>query len=648
MKVRGGRSIDRRAWLGLATAILAGIFLGLLHLVGNVAGQRVEGLQRIEGATLDWRLSLRGPMSAPQDISIIAVDDASLTQIGRWPWPREKLAEIVDRLHEAGAKTLAIDILMPEPDTEAGDSRLAAALAKHKHNVLAMAVLFDKSAQIEDKSLANLALPASKRPATGALSPPEAQGVLRPLPSFEQVAWVGQVNLMSDGSGTPRAHYPVFGLGDQLLPSFSLLAVAAQRDLKIADIALSLDGEMRLPLAPGGAVQAVGLGPGLEIPLNYLGPSATFATYSAADLLSGNIPADALRGRLVLLGGTATGLGDKFNTPFDPALPGVEILATAVANLQLDNYLRRSTEQIGIETVLIFGLTLLAWGIGQLPGPRLGLGLNLVLMLSWLALSQILLVFSLRWLAVAGPVLGILSGATVSVAGRMVRERRLRREVERQRGNLARYVPPTLADTLADRQEAAFDGREQMAAILFVDLQGFTSASESRSPSETAHFLKDFHAQLETVVAAHKGIVAQFLGDGAFVLWGLPLPVAEDPANALACARAMLRRLHDWQPEMTSRIGVHFGPVAMAQLGGQNQLQLTAAGDTVNVASRLEAIAKEVGGILTVSDDVANAVRALGRHDLLVGLAAQPARRIRGRDQLLGYWSAKNVADLAG
>lgn len=642
MTAGGDRGVGRRGWLGLAVAILAGAFLGLLHLTGN------DALQRLEGTTLDWRLLLRGAMPAPQDIAIVAVDDASLARVGRWPWPRQQLADVVDRLNMAGAHTLAIDILLLEPDTEAGDGALRDALTRHRHDVVAMAALFDKASDQSAADLARLALPAAIHPATGALAPPQARGLLRPLPMFEAAASIGHVNLMPDASGTPRSHYPVLELEGALLPSFPLLAVAAQRDLAMGDIALSLDGSLRLPVAPSGAVQNIALGPALDIPLNYFGPGASFATYSLADVLDERVGPEALQGRLVLLGGTATGLGDKFNTPFDSYLPGVEILATAIANLQLDNYLRRSTEQIGIETALIFLLTLLAWAIGRLPGPRLGLGCNLVLLAAWLALSQAMLVFSLRWLAVAGPGLGIAIGAIVSVAGRMVSERRLRREVERQRGNLARYVPPTLADALADRQEAAFDGREQMAAILFVDLQGFTSASESRSPSETAHFLKDFHAQLEAVVATHKGIIAQFLGDGAFILWGLPLPMAEDPADALACARAMLRRLHQWQPDMTARIGVHFGPVAMAQLGGQNQLQLTAAGDTVNVASRLEAIAKEVGAILTISDDVASAIRALGRHDLLAGLAAQPARRIRGRDQLLGYWSARNVADLAG
>lgn len=641
MQTGNGRSADRRGWLGMAVAVLTGVFLGLLNLSGN------DTLQRIEGTTLDWRLLLRGPLPAPQDVAIIAVDDASLTRIGRWPWPRDKFAEIVDRLSDAGARTIALDLLLLEPDTAPNDQALRDALLRHQRNVLVMAALFDKAPAQAPADITRLALPADLHPATGALSPPRAFGLLQPLPLFQETSAIGHGNLMRDGSGTPRTHYPVLELDGALLPSFPLLALAAQRGLDAGDIAINREGAMRLPQARGGALQYVSLGPSLDIPLNYFGPAGSFATYAAADLLEQKIAPGALTDRLVLFGGTATGLGDEFNTPFDSALPGVEVLATAIANLELDNYLRRSTEQIAIETALIFLLTLMAWALGQLPGPRLGIACNLTLLAAWLAVSHVMLVVSLRWVAVAGPGLGIILGASIAVAGRMVRERRLRREVERQRGNLARYVPPTLADTLADRQEAVFDGREQMAAILFVDLQGFTSASESRSPSETAHFLKDFHAQLETVVAAHNGIIAQFLGDGAFVLWGLPQPVAEDPAQALTCARAMLLRLHAWQPEMTARVGVHFGPVAMAQLGGQNQLQLTAAGDTVNVASRLEAIAKEVGAILTISDDVANAIRALGRHDLLSGLAAQPARRIRGRDQLLGYWSARQVADLA-
>lgn len=642
MRATKAKWIDRRGWLGLVVAGLLGIFIGLLHLTGNGA------LERIEGTTLDWRFILRGPVAPPDNAAIIAIDDKSLAELGRWPWPREKLAEITKRLASAGAKTIAIDILLLEPDTPSGDAALSDALKSYGHGILAMGMLVDgrrPSVDVQEE-VRSLALPAYLKPEIGALEPLQASGVLRPLPVFEAAAKVGHVNLQPDAGGSPRHHFPVIALGEVLVPSFPLLAVAGQRGVPISSISLSLDGRLVLPGADASPRQVVDLGPNLGLPLNFFGGAGTIPTYSAADLVAGKISADKLRGRVVLVGATATGLRDDFVTPFDSALPGVEILATSIVNLLEDNYLRRSTWQILLEAGVIVLLTLLAWGLGQAPGPRLGLGLNLLLLVAWLALSQVMLAMSQRWLVVAGPSLGIVLGAAIAVTGRMVRERRMRGEVERQRGNLARYVPPSLADALADKEDSAFDGREQMAAILFIDLQGFTTASESRSPSETAHFLKDFHAQLEGVVSKHRGIIAQFLGDGAFIMWGLPLPTPDDPSLALACARDMLRRLRDWKPEMTARVGVHFGPVAMAQLGGQNQLQLAAAGDTVNVASRLEAIAKEVGAVLTISDTLASAIRALGRHDLLFGLTAQPSRRVRGRDQLLGYWSAKSVAEL--
>jgi adenylate cyclase len=291
---------------------------------------------------------------------------------------------------------------------------------------------------------------------------------------------------------------------------------------------------------------------------------------------------------------------------------------------------------------------MLAWWFGlKSAGPRWGLGLNLLLLTAWLLMCQIAFVAQHRWIAVAGPGISILTGAVLGAISRMVHERRLRSEVERQRGNLARYVPPAMVDTLADRMTPAFDEREQMAAILFVDLQGFTQASETRSPADTAHFLKEFHSQLEEVVLAHNGIVAQFLGDGALALWGLPHPRDDDPALALACARDMLLRLARWQPSNPARVGLHYGPVAMAQLGGPHQAQVAAAGDTVNVASRLEAAAKATRTILVISDDMVVAVRALGRADLIKGLSPQNAQPVRGRDKPISYWSAASCADLA-
>nr|WP_298683560.1 adenylate/guanylate cyclase domain-containing protein [uncultured Dongia sp.] len=643
-----GRKKAKRGWLGLVLAFLFGLGIATLHISANPLIESVE-----QGATLDWRFRLRGPQAPPNDIAIVVIDDQSLGRYGQWPFKRAKLAEAVDRLTTAGAKTIGIDILMSEHEGELtgstnrltpGEAQLIASLKRHGRVVLAMAMLFNNGSPTggAGQDASDISLRVVAKPAIGAVKPLTADGLLQPLPEFQQVATVGQVNQQADGDGVTRAQYPVIAFEDWFVPSFPVMVAAAQQDLPIDAIALSLDGKLSI------GQESIPLDYDLGLALNHLGPAGTFMTYSFLDLMENRIPDALLRNRVVLLGGSATSLGDTFQTPFDPTLPGVEALATGVANLLHGDSLIRTNEQRAVEAVVIVALTLLAWWLGlRSSGPRWGLAFNALLLTGWLAFAQIMFVMEHRWVAVAGPSMAIVMGAALGAIARMVLERRLRSEVERQRGNLAQYVPPTMVDTLADRATPAFDEREQMAAVLFVDLQGFTHASESRSPADTAHFLKEFHGQLEDVVTAHQGIVAQFLGDGALALWGLPQPRAEDAALALACARDMLLRLARWQPNNPARVGLHYGPVAMAQLGGRHQAQLAAAGDTVNVASRLEAAAKATGTILVISDDMVSAVRALGRDDLIKGLISRRDQPVRGRDKPISYWSAASCAELA-
>jgi adenylate cyclase len=632
----------KRGWVSLALAILLGLAIGWLHLSSDPWLESFD-----QGAALDWRFRLRGPAEPPTDIAIIVVDDRSLAQIGQWPWPRAKLAEMVEVLRLAGAKSVGFDILLSEQEIDtdgAGDRVLADALQRQGHAVIATALLFNdgspsvgKVEDVSDIALGNIVNPQ--------LAPGHvitADEILRPLPAFERVAAVGHVNQQSSEIGQTRAQYPAIAYGGALIPSFPLLLAARQQDLPLSGIGFDYAGRLIFGTQKFALDDRYGMG------LNYLGPAGTFRTYSALDLLELRIPPPLLKDRAVLVGVSATSLGDNFTTPFSLDLPGVEVLATATDNLLHGAGLIRTPEQRILEAVAIIALALLSWRLG-IRAQRLVWGLvnNLALLVAWFVFAQVMFTHANRLVAMSGPMAAIFVGGALGLLARLVLERRLRNEAERHRGNLARYVPPSLVETLAERETPAFDEREQLAAVMFVDLQGFTHASEERSPADTAQFLKSFHAQIEDVVAAHGGIVAQFLGDGALVLWGLPQPREDDPARALACARDMLLRLRRWRPENPARAGLHFGPVAMAQLGGRHQSQLAAAGDTVNVASRLEAAAKSTGTVLVISDDMVKAIRALGRDDLISGLMARPEQPVRGRDKPISYWSAASCADLA-
>jgi adenylate cyclase len=251
------------------------------------------------------------------------------------------------------------------------------------------------------------------------------------------------------------------------------------------------------------------------------------------------------------------------------------------------------------------------------------------------------------WVHVTWTTLSFLLTAALLAGGRTAHERALRREAERQRRNLARYVPPVIADQLASEADPSFDRRLQDAAILFYDLSGSTRLAEGQEPGETASFLRQLHGRIEEAVARHAGVVVQFLGDGALVLFGLPEPRTDDPVRALACARDLIDSLARWHPGTRSRAGLHFGPVAIARLGGAAQAQLTAAGDTVNVASRLEGLAKSEGWALVVSDALVAAIRAQGQGELLAGLARGGEHAMRGRAGRLAVWWAPHAALLS-
>ncbi len=632
-----------RLWLGLVIALLMGGALASLHLAGRLPAVLTE----IEGKTLDWRFRLRGALPPPPEVAIIAIDDRTLAALGRWPLPRATLAAAVDRLRAAGARSVGLDLLLLEREAPSdgntlspGDQALRAALSQQGNAVLGMALLFDRGPAPDaalQQELVNTAFRVVERPASGALAVPGAQGALVPIRQLREVAGLGHVNLLLE-QGQPRLLHPAVALDGLLLPAFAVEVARQQLGLAPDQISLSLDGTLWL------GRQAVALDRALGLPINFHGPVGTVPTWSLFDLLDGSLPADALSGRAVLIGATALGVGDTFVTPFAQSLPGVEVLATAVSNLLQGDALRRPVYMASWETAAILLLSLLTWAGLRLPNLRLAALASLLLLLFWLALCHAAFVLDGLWINVTVPALAVILTSLPLAAGRASFERRLRREAERQRGNLARYVSPVMAQQLATEERPSFDEREQWAAILFFDLSGFTRLAEGRSPGETARFLKDFHARLEIVVLRHAGVVEQFLGDGAMIIFGLPEEQPDDAARALACGRELVLELGAWRPELKPRVGLHFGRVAMARLGGHSQSQLAAAGDTVNVASRLEAIARQSGAALAVSDALVAAVRAAGRPELLAGLLPEGAQAVRGRSAQISIWLAAREA----
>ncbi len=219
--------------------------------------------------------------------------------------------------------------------------------------------------------------------------------------------------------------------------------------------------------------------------------------------------------------------------------------------------------------------------------------------------------------------------------------------LERERGNLARYFPPATVDRLAKQDAALAQVREQDVAVLFTDLVGFTHWSERHSPREVIEVLREVHARLEEAVFRHHGTLDKFIGDGMMATFGTPNPGPRDASNALACLIAILVEFEAWNARreragkepLRISVGLHYGPVVIGNIGTDRRLEFAVLGDTVNVASRLEALTRELGSKAAISGDLATAVMieaaGEGSHPL-ASFKERGPRALKGRDQQVG------------
>lgn len=570
-------------WITAVALALAALFVGALSWQ-HLAGKR-SILDRFETVLLDMRFALRGPRIAPDDVVIVAIDDATIAAEGGFPLPRDRLAQLVARIAGQGARTLAVDLLL----IDAGEGRVALSGAFATiPTVLAGAGVFDGPTRL-----------SSAVPAPGTM--------LLPLAELSGAAAVGLVNIATDTGGTPR-HIPmVFASSDGPVFSFALRAVSL------------FEGRAPL-LARGGLDLGHGLRPldiGWHLPLNYYGPRGVFRTVSAKALLDGSAPPDLLAGRLVLLGATGTGVGDRFGTPFDRVLPGVEVLATGVANLLDGTGLIRNTtvRRIDVAATAVLALCGLI-ALALLPA-LFGTLLYLALLAVWLVAVAVLFGQNV-WLSGALPIGGSLPPILALALVRLRHDRQVARRAAVASEELGRFQSPALSAMIAEDPDFLREPLLKEAAILFVDLSGFTGVSERAGPAKTRDFLRAFHRYVVDVSERNDGIVLNFMGDGAMVGFGLldQHDISDHAAmSALTCAFDLVRASRDWiaGSDLAGeigrlRVGVHSGPVVVSRLGHEHQQQIAATGDTVNVASRLMDLCKDYQASVAASAPLLDAL----------------------------------------
>ena len=558
----------------LALALVAAL-LGFL-------GSRI--LQPLENRLLDAFVRAHAARLAPDpQIVLVDIDEKSLAAMeplaGRWPWPRVVHAELIEGLAAQKPRAIVFDILFTEADRfrPRDDEAFADAVAKHRNTYFPLLRL-PASGDARGARLGELVSLGLTR-TRGA--DPEARAALVPPLILPPEHWrAGLIGFSADADGVGRRYLLREDVRGWLIPSLP------------ARIAFDLG--YPVPDAE-------------DLVLAWRGRAGSFPRVSYSDLYEDfnraqrQRPADEFAGRIVIVGTAASGLQDLRVTPLGSLTPGAEILGTAIENLKNARSMRTLSPWWAAALGALL-LSLLFFSFQKrIDNRAIGAALA-VLTAAGLGISYVL-VQRLILLPLLTPLAAAWLFYVAAALAEVLRERRARQEAVSM---FSRFVNPHVVRQLLDR---GVQTERREVTLLFSDIRGFTTLSESRTPEEVVALINRYFSMQVDVVFRHGGTLDKFIGDCIMALWGAPLEDAQHAAHAVACALDMADTLQAFKRELGTDadfdvgIGVHSGPAVVGLIGSDKRREYTAIGDTVNLASRIEGLTKDAKRRILVSKD---------------------------------------------
>ena len=619
----------------LLTGLVATLLAAGLYILPPVRHSVL--LQTVDNRLADAMFRLRGPIPPSGRVVIVDIDEKSIARLGQWPWPRTVMAALIERLTQAGVRTIGLDIVFAEPDRtspatiaaslppESLPPELRKQLASLPDNdqVLADAIgrapvvlgyIFETGASATAGG--DTPFPAIRiqpRPPTVPFADmllPEAKGVILNTPTIAVAETEGFLNVFPDPSGTVRRS-PLFILYQGIpYPSMAFEVFRSGSGLAAATIvATGKAAPQGWPLAgieTGG--RFIPTDEAGRLVLNFRGPDRTFPYLSVIDVLEGKKDAQ-LRDKFVLIGTSAAGLLDLRATPFAPVCPGVEVNATIIDNLLAGDPLRHDqlTEQ-GVTFLALIGGGLLLTFLLTAGGPVVGGGAGLLLLALLIGGDYWFLFRRGVLIGITYPVLGLtLIFLNVTLANYLWAGRQ-KRFIETA---FSRYVSPQVVRQLvADPERLQLAGEQRETSILFSDIRGFTTLSETMEPGELGRFMNLYLTEMSDIIMAHDGMVDKFIGDAIMAVWGAPVADDQHADKAVRAALAMRDRLAELRPQWEEQglpriaigVGINSGVVSAGNFGSRQRFDYTVIGDEVNLASRLEGANKAYGTTVIISE----------------------------------------------
>ena len=616
--------------------------LACLGLLIGLAALRVADpapLDELRVRVFDTFQVIEPRVKTARPVTIVDIDEKSLAKLGQWPWPRTRLADLVTNLTTLGAAVIAFDIVFAEPDrlnpgTAAETMRYLDDFTRSKLRELpSNDQIFSDAIRrsrvvLGETALANVmsefdsTLPVTGFAMGGEDPTPflfEFPGLLRNIRVLETAAaGRGLITIKTERDGIIRRVPMLLRAQGAIMPSlsFEILRVAT------ATPTIVIRSEK-------AGIKSVAVR-GLKIPTDRNGQLwVHFARHdpsifvSATDVLDGTVAREKIANKLVLIGTSAVGLYDIKTTPVDPAVPGVEVHAQVLESALTNALLAQPDYAVGVELFMALALGLLVIAFVPLFGALtlvvVGVSFAAFLVgMSWYFYTQHRLLIDFTY-----PLLSTTAVYLTLVFSSFVREQAQRRQI---RSAFGRYLSPALVEQLAQSPEKlVLGGEEREMTIMFSDVRGFTTISESykHDPQGLTTLMNRFLTPLTNAILARKGTIDKYMGDAIMAFWNAPLEDAQHQLNACEAAVDMLERIDVLNEErqreaqengqshipLNVGVGLNTGTCVVGNMGSDLRFDYSVLGDSVNLASRLEGQSKEYGFPIIVGSKTALAVK---------------------------------------
>jgi adenylate cyclase len=610
-------------------------------LITDLAYKTFDAYQRIAPRTY-----------TPTGVRIIDIDDESLSRIGQWPWPRQVLAQLTEKLTASGAASIGFDMIFPEEDRTSpkhilplwGQEQELGSLA---HTLPDPDALFAQTVSTSPVVMASMFSNKSQNPqeynkasilVRGDVSPRTLrnfEGMIGSLPAFNDAArGMGLINSIPERDGVLR-RVPLFlTYQNQLYPT-----------LGIETLRVALGAGVYNILA-GHGVEGVRMGD-MHIPTDKEGMVWVYFSKSFKDryipawkIMNGSFKKEDVEGHILFVGTSAAGLKDLRTTPLYPALAGVEVHAQVVEQMLLQQFLERPDWIFGAEVTLIFVLgALLLWLM-----KRTNASGSFICMLcligitvggSWLAFSQTKLLIE----PVTATVTLIVIYAVESLR-RFLRSEQDRRHI---RDAFSLYLSPALvARAVANPEELKLGGENREITVMFCDIRDFSAYSEHMNPQALTTFINNFLTPMSDAILTQAGTIDKYIGDAIMAFWNAPLNDVAHATHACRAALEMRKTLKTFNaalaisnpelPPVRMGMGLNTGVCCVGNLGSKQRFNYSALGNNVDLASRLEGQSKTYGLDLIVGEGTATQLKdmALLELDLI---------RVKGKTKALGIYT---------